>query len=952
MATNDYTFKSNKSAKSVVAIPTFYKSDIDDKVELSFKEKIQLFDKNRTNVTLGRELSKEACLFATELAKSMNLLPKGFKDFLTDKEVKRLLGRMPLSNVLNFYCSLSQKNEYTYISNLSDGRRALACFNLLAATNENFIQIIQLSEMGTEFEAHLQTPFSIKFLFRMLDADLRTLYYISVISSKMPDNIDSLGKQIGKALLKFKTLYEKVEQQSIIIQGPVSARTARNIAHATKDLLKAATYDVINLDPDTYGTAIRLIRQICGTLRTFGTLLDIPNFLEPSLAGFQTYLYIDYASDNKGNLYFSLNCEIAINSSKRQTMILKTDYHTKKITLMSKTDMCVNDDIYNKLTLLVKLLERYKEREYSKEFIAISAVIMLIRYIFENEEGPTVSEKEIEQLFKILYAVGLINNTDLSTTIISNISNILNDDLGIENAYNFIKENSLTRSGMSYPLLILEGLAKTEIEPDYMFNRIYSALKLKDTSLYTLSIESYHQLMTPEYFSRAIAINIKQDDIPIFDKNPCISVITNSLFNLDTFLAESDYDYSVFEAYDLGMKKVYEKYPHFKHFFRTFYNFYPIGVLAQLFNDTQLPLDIIEGNVVFDIDQLVKKLKKHQNQELKRKEEEERRKLLEEKARERELEQQRQKEEEKQRLEEKRRIEEAEKLKQLELADANKIMEELNKNAWAGFTVSQQQAAYIRYLQEGKGPLVAANLVKDEFVHRQKEEEELLAQWEQEAKEEERLKQLELEAAAEQQRLVEEARKEEEQKAYKALCDKADKQYEDMRAGRAIFPNVLLSKEEQKTAPLLNIYEVAKLFPEMTTAQKLMKKVYEAPSDVLAVDIISAELIRMNEIKASQIIDPIDKEVMSSAKALANKHCVPYDRFTKLIELGMPVEQALITPPDRLAVLTKMYKADKIVYDRKGRYVVCKGEYIVPVSYKELRELYIKHKKTKGDSNE
>lgn len=135
-------------------------------------------------------------------------------------------------------------------------------------------------------------------------------------------------------------------------------------------------------------------------------------------------------------------------------------------------------------------------------------------------------------------------------------------------------------------------------------------------------------------------------------------------------------------------------------------------------------------------------------------------------------------------------------------------------------------------------------------------------------------------------------------------------------------------------------------------AAKLIKKVYDAPGDVLAVDIITEELIRLNEIKSSQIIDPIDKEVMSSAKALANKHCVPYSRFTKLVELGMPVEQALIIPPERLLLLAKLYKADKIVHDRKGHYIICKGEYIVPVTYRELREVYIKLKNVKGDSDE
>lgn len=963
-----FTIKNGAFNSLYLDIPVYYQSKIDQAIEANVASTVRTYPRDQVVHETVNSFLEYNNKFLFNYAASRLEMPEDAKDktmrTMPTRNILKVFSDSTIFDILTFYVDVTNSfiDANNYKRNTEQAKLALTCFNLLAAYSKHFIDIMNQAITSHTYMNQAFENEHIKILFRIKDAELKNDFYLQWLSVLENSVVTKIGLKVHEELLTF---YKEAEiyQNKCMNKTFTDSDTAQMLT-ATIALLNSAEYLYDYVEANSYAKLLDLCRKISTDIRVLERVLSLPSYATTKPDWFTGFIYIEFVSTEKtskkkGSLGFNLSVDARIKTLTDTYLPLTMSVMDKQIKL--DFDACPGmlvSHIPNLYATLSDICDKCQRTinslalniSYDRAIYAVLSALSLIRF-YIRDESLKWSSCDWEILYKTLQSILCYVEQTEDTIYTTRTTNGLIEEFGAQRVQHFITDLVRDQFALARIKAMLDH-ADNQKSANYLHNMLYSTLRLTDSAFYQPYIKTYDLINIDDVIGVAGEYDIIENNKDILDQNILALFIADNLFWVDEYLEDLDCDCNVFEAYEKGMQAVYSKYPHMQDFFRTFYSFYIVGVMAYLLKDFNLPLQVLSSSERFNIDVLAKKLRKVI---ITKKQEEERairQAELNKLAQEREAERKRQQELEAQRLAEQKAAEEKERLKQLDLEEANKIMEELNKKAWAGFTVPQQQAAYVRYLQEGNDPLVAANLVKDEFVRRQKEEEALFAQWEQEEQAAALKKQQEEQEAERLKQEAEKRRQEEERKAYKELCDKADKQYEDMRVGRAIFPNVLLSEEEQKTAPLLNIYEVAKLFPEMTTAQKLMKKVYEAPGDALAVDIISTELLRMNEIKANQIIDPIDKEVMSSAKALANKHCVPYDRFTKLIELGMPVEQALIIPSDRLIVLAKMYKADKIVHDRKGRYIVCKGEYIIPVNYKELRELYIKYKKTKGDSDE
>lgn len=974
----NFTIQAGAYNTSYVDIPVYYWSNIDQKVEKNINSIVRPYSRDGIQQDVVLNFFERNSHFLMNFAAHRLELDENVKDrtikTMPRKDILSILSNSSILSILSFYFEVRDSfiETNSYRKDIENAKLALTCFNLLAAYSKQFIHTMDIVAQSTEQEFNGE---HIKILFRTNDPKLRNDFYVQWLSTLENSAITRLGLKIHEKLVSYYSLIKKhfevygdnYDYSNITTSDEITAlnKESKDIIKAFVELLIAAEYTFYYVEVNSYVQLLDFSRKISTDLRVLEQALKLPSYATTDQSIFKANIHIEFVrtekiSKKKGSLGFNITVDANIGLNNAANLIIDIDNRhiifdtTKLLETLSRLSLSdtfnaktATDNIKTVCILCEKTLSSIALNvAYSKAIYATLVAVSLIRYIVDiQNNGQDLSN--IADLYNTLWSILIYAEQSEDTTYVTRATNGMIEEYGDASVQYFMTSLVRDQFALAQIKALLDN-TDNQKSANYLHNRFYNILKVTDAAFYQPYVATYDKITVKDVLNVAGTHDIISKNQDRLKQNLLSVFVADNLFWLDEYLGDLDCESDVFTAYELGMQTVYEKYPHMKRFFKTFYSFYIIGVVAYLLKDFNLPLQVLNDPDRFNIDTIAKKLRKDLVTKQQEKERTERQKELDRLAKEREEERKRQQELEAQRLAEQKAAEEQERRKQIDSEEANKIMEELNKNAWAGFTVPQQQAAYIRYLQEGNSPLVAANLVKDEFVRRQEEEEKLLAQWEQEAKEEERLKQLELEAEAERQRLAEEARKEEERKAHKALCDKADKQYEDMRAGRAIFINPLLSEEEQKTAPLLNIYEIAKLAQDMTTPAKLMQLVYDAPGDKLATDIVYAEITRLLEIKKNQIIDPIDKEVMVSARALANKHCVPYEMFAKLVELGMPIQQALIIPRERLDILARLYNADKIVHDRNGRYVVCKGEYILPVTFRELRELYAKYNKTKG----
>lgn len=962
---DNFNIKNGAFNSLYLDIPMYYNSEIDQYVEAELlslvrpynqehvvHEKLAIYDENSHKFMFNFAAYK---LETEERSKEKIFRTLQYKNAL------HTFSNSTICDILSFYIEVTNSSIETdiYKKNRAQARLAIACFKLLAIYCKQFTGLMTDS---LNLYVAKNKPFKnehIKILFQVKNAELKTNLYLEWLSVLDTELEIKIGLKIHDELLALYNVAK--EYQDKCNSNMITYKDTLKIINATLSLLEDAEYVYTYVAAAGCSELLDICREISTELRVLERILKLQNYATTKSDVFAGYIYLDFASIDKNHkkknsitLNLSVNARIGFNNFAS----LSIDALTKQVSidtdalLKVTTELNENNDntiVVNNVKTVCELCQKTLNSltlalSCDKAVYTILTTISLIRYIIDpknvNLDLGNINET-YTMLQSILYYIGQTQDTIYVTRVTNGLLEKY-DDVTIHNFISSLVSNRVVPAQIK----ALVDHTDNNKPVDYLHNRLYDVLKIDNQTAYQPCIKIYEQISTDDVLSVTYSHDLIVENKDIIKQNVLSLFIIDNLYWLNILVKNNiERDCNVFEAYECGMQAVYEKYPHMRNFFKTFYSFYIVGVMAYLLKDFNLPLQVLSSFDRFSIETVAKKLRKAILIKKQQEEQLERQKELDRLVKERNEERKRQQELEAQRLAEQKAAEEKERLRQLDLEEANKIMEELNKNAWAGFTVPQQQAAYVRYLQEGNDNLTAANLVKEDVIRRKEEEDLLFAQWEQE-EQDERLRKMQEEEEAE------EKRKEQERLRYKALCDEADQQYEDMRAGKAIFPNILLSGEEYKTAPLLNIYEIANLFPDMTSASKLMKRVYDAPVDVLPVDIISEELLRMHEIKSNQIVDPIDKEVMLSTKALANKHCVSHDRFTKLVELGMPIEQALIIPADRLAILTNMYKADKIVYDRKGQYIVCKGEYMVPVSYKELRELYIKHKKTKGDVNE
>lgn len=955
MATS-YTSNRRNHKRSYLDISMHYSSAIDSKVESEFARDIRAFNKSDINTEIIHNILDRDSQFVMNYSVKQFGLNKeekinAFKT-KTHNEVYHTFGTSSIIEVLDFYVEVTDSFDEVnkHRQDIEQAKLAITCFTSLLNYHNKFNELVNGTLDAYICANHTFTDDMLKILFRVRDASLKSNLYMSWLALLESSKFTAVGLKIHAALLQYHKIISSYIDK--INNDTITEKDETVLLNGTKELLVASEFIHTYLDVDNFTSIIELCRHISTDIRLLERMLGLPNYATTKAERVTGYTYLELSyNDKKEGFDLGIAAEICIDLGTY--IILTIDFNDRKIEI-DDTSMSNNktmtEDMTTKLNLVKQVCKLCQSDmnnlmnslTYSKAVCSLLTTIALIRTIVDSQHF-NIEYDNIQDLYTTLYSTVYYANQADDTIYIPRVINAMLEDTNSTAISEFMRHfvhNPFITSALKNVLVNIDNA----IPVNNLYNRMYNVLKVSEPDFYQLKINIYDDVDIDKILSKD-AIEKLGSGAELARQHTLALFVADTLFWLDTYLEDIDCDCDIFQAYETGMQNVYKKYPYMQEFFSTYYSFYLVGVIAYMLNDYDIPVQVLANIDSFNIDTLAKKLRKVLTLKQKQAEEEKRRLELAERQKEREEERKRRQELEAQRLAEQKAAEEKERLKQLNLEEANKIMEELNKKAWAGFTVPQQQAAYVRYLQEGNEPLAAAKLVKEEFIRRQEEEEALLARWEHE-EEAKRLKKEQLAKEAE------EKRKADEQKAYKELCDKADQQYEDMRAGRAIFPNVLLSAEEQKTAPLLNVYDIVRMFPDMTTAAKLIKKVYDAPGDVLAVDIITEELIRLNEIKSSQIIDPIDKEVMSSAKALANKHCVPYSRFTKLVELGMPVEQALIIPPERLLLLAKLYKADKIVHDRKGHYIICKGEYIVPVTYRELREVYIKLKNVKGDSDE
>lgn len=855
---------------------------------------------------------------------------------------------MPLASILNLtdeLLTLKNKKLHPIWSEYSEGERAFSLFLTLLRYNKEFCALLDYFRYN--YNILIKQP-SLYVTYNVAISDYFYMEYLAAINMDSDYYVD-----FNEILDTYKVLALNSDVVSSFIEHG-DELTNSNFSTIFNNLLTAAKYQSY-IATNNIMALCNSTLLIYGYLHTLERLTGLSNTITEMSDRLTICMLLNQQqlpnNKHKGTLDINLNIAdknaLKLDSTLGHVIRVASDSNIKLGSIMATTlsheSFFYLKDAVEELNDIAKHLAKDSLHLFS--FILIGLVIIITRLLYEEKD--IINKLSPKELVRVLTAVVNVDNAH-QPALYSNAFEITVAKLGnINDAVQYYASRQFDM--LSQPEITLrQQCINAKIDRDGLgetaLNYLYDGLNLKDKRLSVISafnftdLYSYNEVKENPFFSNNYAADMDKyiDDW-----------VVNTMSSLVTLLDILNCKDDIHTMYNNGMEYVYKEYPFFESYLRTAYSLYPLGIIACYLGDKNIALDYFKGNqpladLLFT---LGKKARKQYFLQIKEQQEEATRKKLAETAKLRAEQQQKALEEKQQRaLEEENKAKLQQQLLE-EQQEADQIMDRLKKNAWAGYTYLEQYAAYIRYLQNNYSHLEAAKLVEEEFKRRKEEEDALLAEWERE--EEEKKQQLII--ADIEKRVKEEKNKQEE---YAKKCNLAFNQLQDTIKGRAIFTNILLSTEAQETAPKLTLLQMCNLFPDLLTQSKMLDKMQKADSDIMPEDILYEEILKCKEIYDKRVIDPLDKEVMSSARALATKHGVTEEQVSAFIHAGKLNEYALVMSPADTARIAAAFNADRIVYDRKGMYIVCKDDYILPVSYKHLVKVKQKLKQTrKEDKN-